>query len=154
MESQQTVYCEIHDKVFHPYIPLSLKKHMINLYHFLSASVTDRRSRRKSILSSSIRDVAALCRSCLRCQTSKVSWYNKFKLTKFGFPDTRFQHIHADIVCPFPQSNRYKYTFTMVDQYTRWPEVVPMYDMMARTLHAYFFRKLDFAVRLPYQELL
>ena len=141
-DSQQAIYCEIRDKVFRPYIPLSLRKDLINLFHSLShpsARVTDRLIRQKYIWPNLTRDVASYCRTCLRCQTSKVSRNNKTKPAKFDFPDARFQHIHADIVGPLPLSNGYKYIFTMVDRYTRWPEAVPMYDMTAESCAQAFF---------------
>ncbi|XP_059811654.1 uncharacterized protein LOC132384523 [Hypanus sabinus] len=40
----------------------------------------------------------------------------------------RFDHIHVDIVGPLPMSRGTRYLLTMVDQFTRWPEAVPLTD--------------------------
>ena len=45
----------------------------------------------------------------------------------------RFDHVHVDLVGPLPASRGYTYLFTMVDRFTRWPEVVPISDISATT---------------------
>ena len=47
-------------------------------------------------------DIARWCRSCKGCQTAKISRYNKPVFGKFDEPTERFDHIHIDIVGPFP----------------------------------------------------
>ena len=46
-------------------------------------------------------------------------------------PERRFGHLHVDLVGPLPQSEGYSYLFTMVDRWSRWPEVVPLKDITA-----------------------
>ncbi|XP_076044683.1 uncharacterized protein LOC143027299 [Oratosquilla oratoria] len=45
-----------------------------------------------------------------------------------------FSHIHVDIVGPLPYSNGYKYVFTCVDRFTRWPEAIPIPDINTDTI--------------------
>ena len=49
-------------------------------------------------------------------------------------PSSRFEHIHVDIVGPLPSSQGYTYLFTIVDRYSRWPEVIPVADTSASSL--------------------
>ena len=54
-------------------------------------------------------------------------------LPSFPVPSSRFEHLHVDIVEPFPPSRGYTYLFTVIDRFTRWPEVIPMADCTAQT---------------------
>lgn len=54
-------------------------------------------------------------------------------------PDTRFYHVHIDIVSPLPVSQGYRYCFTAIDRFIRWPEAMPMSDISANTIVITFY---------------
>lgn len=68
-------------------------------------------------------------RECKSCQQCKVTTHVKSPLSSFKPPERRFDHVHVDLVGPLPASRGYTYLFTMVDRFTRWPEVVPLTDI-------------------------
>ena len=49
-------------------------------------------------------------------------------------PDSRFSHIHLDLVGPLPCSQGYTYMLTLLDRFTRWPEVYPLINMTTSTV--------------------
>lgn len=85
------------------------------------------------------KDVKEWARTCLACQKSKVSRHIHLRPVGITVPDTRFEHIHIDIVGPLPPSRNYRYLLTMIDRFTRWPEAVPLEDVSAATVVKAFF---------------
>ena len=76
-------------------------------------------------------DVARWCRDCVPCQASKVQCHVKAPVQQMPVPDAPFKHIHVDIVGPLPMSQGYTNLLTVIDCFTRWPEVFPMRSVTA-----------------------
>ena len=110
-DSGDIIYCNLQELNIRPYLPLALRKQIIKLYHSQShpsARVTDRLIRKHHIWPHLTRDIAKYCRTCLPCQTSKISRKNKTKPAQFDTPDARFQHVHIDIVGLLLPSNGHR----------------------------------------------
>ncbi|KRY05531.1 Retrovirus-related Pol polyprotein from transposon, partial [Trichinella patagoniensis] len=67
-------------------------------------------------------------------ERTKVHRHTKTPLEIFTVPDRRFDHVHVDIVGSLPPSRGFSYLLTVMDRFTRWPEVVPLTNTSADTV--------------------
>jgi len=131
-----TVLCDVSTGQPRPIVPVSWRRRVFDTVHGLSHPSV--RATRTLIASKFVwhglnKQVAHWARTCIRCQTAKIHHHTKAPLDTFKVPHRRFDHIHVDIVGPLPPSRGYTHLFTIVDRFTRWPEVIPLSDTSTPT---------------------
>ena len=80
------------------------------------------------------KDIRDWVRCCLNCQKNKVTVHTKAPLKHFMVPDSRFQHIHIDLVGPLPSSKGFKYVLTVICRFARWAEAIPLRNASAESV--------------------
>uniref|UniRef100_A0A674MZJ6 Gypsy retrotransposon integrase-like protein 1 n=1 Tax=Takifugu rubripes TaxID=31033 RepID=A0A674MZJ6_TAKRU len=124
-----TLLCDVSTGQLRPVVPTVWRRRVFDSVHNLShpgRKASQRLVAAKFVwhgLRKDVRDWAAMC---VACQRSKVQCHARAPLAPFPVPERRFDHVHVDLVGPFPPSRGCTYLLTMVDRTTRWPEAVPL----------------------------
>jgi hypothetical protein len=74
------------------------------------------------------------CKACIPCQKSKIIRHTRSPISNIQPKSDKFSQVHIDIVGPLPPVEGYRYLLTMIDRYSRWPEVVPLQNITAITV--------------------
>ena len=136
MVAGHSIVCDISSGLPRPLGPATWVQTVFNLIHSLShpgVKASMSLVFHNFVWHNAKKDISHLARACLACQTSKVQKHTRHPVQVFEVPSGHFGHVHEDIVGPLPISQGCRYLFTMVDHWIRWPEAVPMTDIMAES---------------------
>ena len=135
--SECPLICDLSTGIPRPYLPEGYRCTVFKLLHNQShpgIRATRRLLSSKYVWQNMNRDVDLWTRSCLPCQRSKVFRHTTQPSAAFIPPDSRFSHIHIDLVGPLSESHGCKYLLTAVDRFTRWCEALRSNSQKHQTL--------------------
>ena len=132
----KTIVADFSNGPARPFIPYASRRKVFDCFHGLGHPGVERTRKsisEKVVLPSMRQDITKWARECLACQQSKVTRHVIPPIGEFELPNRRFEHIHIDLVS-LPVSNGFRYLFTAVDRFTRWPVAVPLVDMTTQSV--------------------
>ena len=122
--SSGTILCDVTTSTPRPYIPSSLHPAVFASLHNLShpgIRATQKLLTERFVWPGINKDVHQWTRSCTHCQKAKVTRHTA-AIGTFATPDARSDHIHLDLVGPFPISAGFCYLLTCINRFTRSPK--------------------------------
>ena len=129
--------CDVSTGVLRPVVPDGCREKVFRAIHSLShpgIRASKRLISTRFVWRGMAADITRWCRNCAGCATGKVTVQEETPVQQIPLPARRFQHVHVDLVGPWPASEAgHTYLMTCVDRSTRWPEVVPLVDIRAET---------------------
>jgi transposase InsO family protein len=117
-----------------PFLPVAFRRLAFSQLHNLShpgVKPTVRLVADRFVWPGLKKDCTAWARACVQCQRAKVIRHVQAPLKNFPPTSERFSAVHVDLIGPLPQSDGYRYCLTMIDRFTRWPEVIPLVESQA-----------------------
>ncbi|XP_037505065.1 uncharacterized protein LOC119381180 [Rhipicephalus sanguineus] len=84
------------------------------------------------------RYVRRWARKCIAVQRSNIQRHTLTALRALPTSDSRFHHVHLDIVDPLPSCYGHTYPLTCVDRFTRSAEAIPIEDSTTETATSTF----------------
>ena len=120
-----------------PAVPIQLRRPIFQELHSLGhtgVKATVKLVRQRYYWPDLSKQVRQWTRECVDYQHSKVVRHTQPPAQQILMPSARFEHIHVDVVGPMPSSQGYTHLFTIVDKFSRWPEVIPIANTPAGAL--------------------
>ena len=106
--SPANIVCETSTERQRPFIPHEFRRTVFEKLHGLTHSgvrATAKNISQRFFWPSMQKDVRKWAQTCVQYQRSKMHRHTKTAPGTFQLPEAGFQHIHVDIVGPFPPSN-------------------------------------------------
>jgi cleavage and polyadenylation specificity factor subunit 1 len=136
-ELHNDIMCEVKGIIKRPFMPAPLRQRIFNQYHGLShpgIKQTLNLIKTRYFWPRMSNQIKKLAKTCIACQTSKVTKHNITPIGAFPTQSERFEHVHIDLVGPLPTSAGYTYLLTCLDRFSRFPEAIPLTNITATTV--------------------
>lgn len=129
-----------------PYVPVKMRSSLTKSFHevgHFGVNTTVKKMRERYIFPGMWSTVSNFVKRCSVCQQLKN--YGPKKAPMLSLPEAGpFELVCIDIVGPVKLSGNFKYILTMLDNYSKWVEAVPLTSIDADTVSKAFIKNWIF----------
>lgn len=131
------IWCDVSTRHRGLFITGKYRRHVFTALHNLShpgINATLKLIAQRFVWSEMNKDVRTWACGCRQCQCSIVHKHVHTPLGIYTNPNAWLEHIHINIIGPLLLVNDYSYILTCIDRFSRWPEVIPVKDVLTKTI--------------------
>ncbi|KAL4104799.1 hypothetical protein QTP88_020075 [Uroleucon formosanum] len=146
------IYCDVSTGTARPFLVKVFRRKMFDSLHNLShpgVRVTVKLIKKRFVWPSLNKDCSIWTHSCVSCQKSKVGRHVSSPIGSFDAVSERFLRVHIDLVGPLPSSRGFTYCLTVIDRFSRWPEVYFLKDITAESVAQALYEGWIIRYRVP-----
>ena len=131
------LWCDVSLQRPRIFVPLAWRQRIFNAMHGLahpSRRTTLAMASKSYVWSAMKRDIKKWAKQCFVCARNMKARHMKPPIESIPVPKDGFEHIHVDLVGPFPPDQGFQHVLTIIDRTTRQPEAIPLKETKVETI--------------------
>lgn len=115
LRSRASLYCDVSPHDIRPFVSKLFRHQVFNVFHnlnHLNDKITAKIIGQRYVWPSMRKDIRDVAKTCTQCQRVKIGRHVNMQPETFSHTDSRFNHVHIDIIGPMTSKEGYTHCLT------------------------------------------